>query len=144
MFRDFHFDDSRYNMVLSGVYVFFILVVGYYIRSDTILLYVNIVFLFFPIKRVWQVNLYIFVLYVTAAVFITYSMCTPRSILDEPIQFRPLLKFFVYLRVHDFYIFVGLIQLYLEYRRKYVPDNASVMEIERIIGEEARRVDESI
>lgn len=140
MFRDFHFTEYRYNMGLSTIYMVLLLVTGYWLRSDTAVMYLNIAFLFFPIKRVWQVNLYIYVLYVTVAIFLTYSKCTPRSIVADGIQFRPVLKFFPYLRVHDFFIWVGFIQLYIEYRRRYIPDAASVAEIERIIGEESSKV----
>ena len=137
MFRDFHFSEWRYNAGLSFAYIALLLIVGYWIRSDTGVLYLNIVFLFFPIKRDWQVNLYIYVLYVTVAIFLTYSRCTPRSLVESHIQFRPVLKFFPYLRVHDYFIWVGLIQLYVEYHRRYVPSAASVAEIERIIGEQS-------
>lgn len=140
MFRDFHFGDSRHNAGLSGVYLGLLLFLGYWIRSDTAVMYLNIAFLFFPIKRVWQVNLYIYVIYVTLAIFLTYSKCTPRSIIDDRLQFRPVLKFFPYLRLHDFFILVGILQLYIEYRRRYVPDQASSAEIERIIGEEAAKI----
>ena len=74
------------------------------------------------------------------AIFLTYSRCTPRSLVESHIQFRPVLKFFPYLRVHDYFIWVGLIQLYVEYHRRYVPSAASVAEIERIIGEQSDKV----
>jgi hypothetical protein len=143
MFRDFHFGDSRHNLALSAVYILLHVAVSYYARSDGATLYLNVAFLFFPIKRVWQVNLYIYVLFVTVAIFLIYSKCTPRSIVDETIQYRPVLRFFPYLRVHDYLIWVGAVQLYLEYRHRYVPDSASVAEIERIIDEESKEVLES-
>jgi hypothetical protein len=140
MFRDFHFVEWRYNAGLSLAYIALLLACGYWLRSDTAVMYLNIVFLFFPIKRDWQVNLYIYVLFVTVAIFLTYSRCTPRSLVASHIQYRPVLKFFPYLRVHDYFIWVGLVQLYVEYHRRYVPDAASVAEIERIIGEESDKV----
>jgi hypothetical protein len=135
MFRDFHLHGTWYNVGLSALYVLIHLVVGYYFRSDSGTLYVHVAFLFFPIKRVWQVNLYIYVLFVTVAIFLIYSKCTPRSLVDEQIKYRPLLKFFPYLRLHDMFIWVGILQLFLEYRNRYIPDTASAAEIERIIDE---------
>lgn len=137
LFHEFEIKEFGYNMLISGFYVLIMHIVTYFNNSysDNAALYTNIFFLFFPIKRVWQVNLYIYVVFVTALIFLTYSKCTPRSIIEEPLEFRPLLKLFVYLRVHEIYILVGFIQLYLEYRRRYVPDEASVAEIERIISD---------
>lgn len=140
LFFQFHFKDVSFNLIFSFLYVFIMFISSYVLKSDSMTLYTNILFLFFPIKCVWQINLYVYTLYVTCAIFLTYSCCTPKSIIKNEIKLRPIIKFFPYLRIHDAFILAGLLQLFIEYKWRYIPDQASADEIERILQEEMEKV----
>lgn len=135
LFKEFEIIETGYNILISLFYLTLLLISTYVTKSDSHGVYINVLFLFFPLKRVWQVNLYVYVILTISMIVITYSKCTPRSIVEQTLYLRPLIRFFVYLRIHEFFILFGFVQLLIEYQQRYVPSEASITEIESILAE---------
>lgn len=126
-----HFDGITYNNhIWSALYVTAVVILGYWYRNDELLMLANIVFLFVPINRTWQVNLHVYTIYITLSIYMMYSMCTKTTKMDTQLQKLPLVRYFAYLRVQDNFIMVGVVQLGLEYYMRYVPDSKTVAEID--------------
>lgn len=139
MFSDFHYDEFVWHAILSTVYIVGTGFIMKFASSTKIIMWHGL-FLYVPIKRVWQLNIYSYILYVTASTFLLYSNITPRSIINKNVYMKPVLSYFMYLRVQEYFIWMGLVQLYFEYRYRYVHDVASQQELEKIIEEETSRV----
>lgn len=147
MFRDFHFSggSGNINLVVSAVYMTSMFITVYYFKNNSAAVMVHIVFAFFPLRRVWQVNLYMYIVYTTLAVILMYRRIRV-SALDGPaveIQVAPVIKFFMYLRLHDYLIVFGAVQIYLEYFQSVIPELEAVQHISEImsIEREKRNVD---
>ena len=78
-----------------------------------------------------------YVVYTTLAVVLMYRRIKVSSLHDVRIHINPVVKFFMYLRLHDFMIVFGVFQIYLEYYKSTIPEKKAmeniikVMEVER-------------
>lgn len=138
MLRDFHFANFPVNVSMSILYITLIFICRYLIDSDRDIIYVHIVFLFFPLQRVWQVNLYMFVVFTTMSIIIMFQRVYMKELTDKKkmIHMKPVIDYFMYIRIYDMLIFVGFIQLYMDYYKSILPEIRAVSEIEEIIEEE--------
>ena len=133
VFHDHHFDQYHHNLGWSALYLLSMLLGGYALKSPEALTVLNIVFLFVPIKRVWQVNLYAFTMFVSISIFMTYSKASSKTLGDNDLQRMPLMRYFPYLRIQDELIWVGFVQLYIEYYQLFMPDMEAVASIEETL-----------
>jgi len=133
VFHDHHFDRYHYNIGWSALYLIFTLVFGYYIKSQESLTFLHLAFLFIPITRVWQVNLHVFTLLISSSIYMMYSKIERNTLSDSLLHRMPIIRYFPYLRVQDELIWVGFVQLYIEYYQRYVPDMEAAKDIEELI-----------
>lgn len=143
IFEKFHFDQSHLNFGVSTVYIILVLVCGYYFRRNSWIVYVHIFFLYFPIARLWEINLYLYVVYVSVCTFIMFSKCSEDSLMNNDLYTNPVIKFFIYLRINDAFVLLGLVQLYFEYYSMYIPELKALDEIESIIEEQTKKLEEN-
>lgn len=132
VFHDHHFDRFHYNMGWSALYLILTLVFGYYAKSQEALTFLHLAFLFIPIKRVWQVNLHVFTLLISSSIYMMYSKIEKNTLGDTLLHRMPLIRYFPYLRVQDEFIWVGFVQLYIEYYQRYIPDMEVAKDIEEL------------
>lgn len=141
VFTDHHFNHYHHNAGWSSIYLGLVLIFGYKMKSITALTLVNIAFLLVPIKRVWQINLHVYTIFVSISIYMLYSKCRAETLIDNTVVLLPLLRYFPYLRVQDELIWVGIIQLYVEYYQRYIPENDRIGEE---IDKSLKELDESI
>jgi len=128
LFHEHHF-ASTHNLGWSLVYICTIWYSAYRKPSEVLLVYCNTAFLLVPINRVWQINLHLYTVFITVSIFLMYSKCERETQADRSLEKLPLLRYFMYLRIHDGLIWVGVAQLYLEYYRRYLPEMQAAHEI---------------
>lgn len=110
MFRDFHINSPAANVGLSALYLGAFL----FTRARAGAPYtapVHVLYLFVPLRRVWQVNLYVYTLAVTGTVLMIFRRVEVRALCGNAILFRPLLDCFIYLRVNEFVSVLALAQI---------------------------------
>lgn len=150
MLRDFHFTSDSVNFGMSCLYVVLIWIVTYYYEYIGGGIVIHLIFLFFPLRRVWQVNLYMYVVYTTLGIILMYRRIKVSSLKDVRIHINPVVKFFMYLRIHDYLIVMGAFQIYLEYYKSALPEKraveniAKVLEIEREKRRNGYGIDEDL
>jgi len=137
LFAGLLLDSWAAHVALSLVYIAFVAVAR---ASDDVgtLLYVNIAFLFVPGRAGWVVNQYAYLAYVTAAIVIAFSKCRADTLTSDAVPWQIVLSYFVYLRAAPAVCWLGAAQLAMEYRHRFVPDEAAAGEVERMIEEAAR------
>lgn len=140
IFEKFHFSQTHINYTVSTLYAFSVLFCAYYLKKDSFVVYCHIIALYFPIARVWQINMYIYVIYVACCIFIMFSKCSQESIINGDIYRNPVIKFFMYLRLNDAFMVLGIIQLYIEYYSLYIPEINAISEIEIMINEQQEKL----
>ena len=141
MFIDFHFANWHVNVLVSGVYVISIFTCRYFLDDDTYMVYTHIIFLFFPLQRVWQVNLYIYVIFTTLSVILLFQRVMIRDLKDKKIHARPVIDYFMYLRIYDMFVIIGFFQLYFDYYKSRIPEIKAVEEIHRMINEDRNNME---
>jgi hypothetical protein len=144
LFSHFHLKGELVNFLISSVYLVSTLAMSYWFKNDRLILLSHIVFAFFPLRRVWQVNVYGFVILVTMCMIIMFSKCRTRSLLNSSLHIKPVLKFFAYLRIHDYLVLIGILQLFLELHVIYAPERDAVKKIKQMIEEERLKNNENI
>lgn len=142
MMRDFHFTSDGLNLAVSSVYAVVLSVVIYYFDYIGGGVIVHLIFAFFPLRRVWQVNLYMYVVYTTLAIILMYRRIRASSLGDPRIHVDPVVKFFMYLRLHDYLIVLGAVQIYIEYYQSTLPEVRAVQHISQVIERERKRFKE--
>ena len=136
MFRDFHFESHNLNMFVSLLYSMSLISSVYYLDYLGLSITIHIIFGFFPLSRVWQINLYMYVVYTTLSIILMYRRLQIRSLKDATYHIRPVVNYFMYLRLHDFFIMLGVLQLYLEYYKSVLPDVRERAELIKFLNEE--------
>ena len=139
MLRDFHFTSDGINLAMSSLYAILILIVTYYYEYIGGGVIIHLIFLFFPLRRVWQVNLYMYVVYTTLGIILMYRRIKVSSLKDISIHINPVVKFFMYLRLHDFLVVIGAFQIYLEYYKSTLPEKQAVENIARVMEKEREK-----
>ena len=140
MFHDFHFESHNVNMFVSFLYSMSIIISVYYLDNIGIGVLIHIVFGFFPLSRVWQINLYMYVVYTTISIILMYRRLWISSLKDTTYHARPVINYFMYLRLHDVFILLGIFQLYLEYYKSALPEKRAREEVIRLLTEERKIV----
>ena len=140
MFRDFHFESHNINMLVSLLYSVSLIVSVYYFNHVGIGFMMHIIFGFFPLSRVWQINLYMYIVYTTLSIILMYRRLRISSLKDPTYHIIPVIKYFMYLRLHDFFIILGIFQLYLEYYKSVMPEVHERNELLKLLEEERTKV----
>lgn len=130
VFSDHHFNHYHHNMGWSVLYLSLTLITGYALSSSDALSLLHLAFFLVPIKRIWQVNLYMFTIFVSCSIYMTYSKCKDDHLVDTHLQRMSLLRYFPYLRIQDELVWVGFVQLYLEYYQRWLPEMRAAAEID--------------
>ncbi len=128
-----HLVDERINIVISVIYSAMMLI--YREKSNDFRLGINLLFLFAPISGVWQINLYAFTFLVVTQLFIQFSCCQSRDLINDVLSISPAISLFPYLRCHDICILFGILQVYGEYRYRFIETKRSVKELEELIDD---------
>lgn len=139
MFVNFHLASDFANIFYSMFYQLIIIFIAYRLNNDEYMLITHIIFAFIPFKRVWQVNLYCFLIFITISVIIMFSKCRSSALLNNKLHRKPLLKFFMYLRIHDYLVVLGVFQLFLDLYANYIPEIQAVDEIKKMVDEERQK-----
>jgi hypothetical protein len=141
MFSNFHFTNWYVNAFMSLLYIIIIFTCRYYLEEDRYMVYTHIVFLFFPLQRVWQVNLYVYIVFTTISIFLLFQRVLVRDLKDKTMYTRPVIDYFMYLRIYDMFVIIGFIQLYFDfYKTNILPEIKAVEEIQRMINEERNNI----
>lgn len=143
IFEDFNIDKVHINYIVSLLYITSMFINGYYFKKNSFLIYTHIIALFFPIDRTWQINLYLYIIYMSVCIFIMFSKCSEESLMNDDLYRNPVIKFFVYLRINDLFVLLGIIQLYLEYYALFIPELQAIEEIEHIMEVQRRKVEKN-
>jgi hypothetical protein len=101
---------------------------------------IHIIFGFFPLSRVWQINLYMYIVYTTLSIILMYRRLKVSSLKDPAYHILPVVKYFMYLRLHDFFILLGILQLYIEYYKSILPDIRERDELLKFLAEERTKI----
>lgn len=140
MFRDFHFESHGINMWVSLCYSFLLILFVYYFNMVGMGIIIHIIFGFFPLSRVWQINLYMYIVYTTLSIILMYRRLKVSSLKDPAYHILPVVKYFMYLRLHDFFILLGILQLYIEYYKSILPDIRERDELLKFLAEERTKI----
>lgn len=142
MLQEFHFVSDHVNRFVSLTYLVMVLYAHYYHESDIGTLSIHILFLLVPLRRVWQVNLYMYTIFVSLGIVIMFHRIRMSDLHDNRIlHWRPVFRYFMYLRLHDSFIFFGPIQLYMDYYKVTSVDIQAVEHI-RQMTEEMRKAND--
>lgn len=133
MFRDFHFSSWWVNVTVSFLYIFAVSLCRYYFDSDMYITYMHILFLFFPLQRVWQVNLYVYVIFTTFSVIILFRRVAVKDLKSDKLHVKPVVNYFMYLRVYDLFVCFGFIQLYMDLYMSQIPEVRAAEEIHKMM-----------
>jgi len=120
MFVNFHIDDEDVNSILSFVYLL-LFALSRYFGNRNLTVYVHVLFLFVPFKRVWQVSLYGYCALVTSAIYFLFKRYPADVLCRTSVLFYPLIDWFVYLRIDNYLVLVGVIQLYIDFFLAMLP-----------------------
>lgn len=140
MFRDFHFESHNINMLVSLIYSLLLISSVYFLDYLGLSITIHVIFGFFPLSRVWQVNLYMYIVYTTLSIILMYRRLRISSLKDTTYHVRPVVNYFMYLRLHDFFIVLGIFQLYLEYYKSVLPDVRERAELIKFLKEERPKI----
>jgi hypothetical protein len=133
MFRDFHFTSWNITAFISILYILSMLFTRFYVASDQLSMYINLLFLFFPLPRVWQVNLYMYVIFTTFAIVIMFRLIPVDELNSNKIHVRPVIYYFMYLRVYDIFVLFGILHLYFDYYKSHLPEIRAIEHIRTIL-----------
>jgi len=134
VFEDHHFVSYNHNVSWSILYLIFTFLAGYYFRSTDMLHILHLLFFLVPIKRVWEINLNVFTMLVSISLYMIYSKIGPQNVSNNNLVSLPLIRYFTYLRIQDELILIGVLQLYIEYYQRYLPDMQAAKDIEELIS----------
>lgn len=135
---NFHIESKWTNSVVSFLYMVGVLVTRYVTKNKYYTTMVHIVFLFFPLARVWQVNLHMYVIYLCFSIVIVFSRIKVDDIKNGTLPLLPLIYYFMYLRVSNTFVVLGLLQLFFDVYTVKLEDYHAAHEISRLINEERK------
>lgn len=140
MFRDFHFSNWVINIIVSLLYMTCVVVARFYFDNDSYLVYVHIIFTFFPLQRVWQVNLYMYVIFTTLSIILLFRRVLIKDLKSDTIHVKPVLNYFMYLRVYDSCVVLGFFQLYFDLYMSELPEIHAAEEIHRMMDDQREKI----
>ena len=135
LFRDFHYASETTNITVSIIYILSIVFAGYYVDSDAACAIINIVFAFFPLRRVWRINMFMYVIFTVLAILIMFRRVKMSELQSDTYNVKPVLRFFMYLRVHDICVPFGILQIYFDYYKSVLPEIKASQDITKILEE---------
>lgn len=138
MFREFHFTVDSINIGVSALYVFILWLAIFLERSNHTLVVIHIIFAFFPLHQVWQLNMYLFVVFTVFCIIHQYSHCSMDEMLDDSkyLYVLPFLKYYMYLRIDDYLAWLGFFQLLWDYVVfTFIPEKKALEEVQRILSD---------
>lgn len=139
MFRDHLLDDDKLNVVVSFLYLVSVNVARKWFNKHELVLVANLVFLLIPLRRMWKVNLYMYVLFCSCSIYVTFRRVHARDVKQDRLHYYvPVLDYFVYNRINDYMVFVGFFQLYSDLYSQNLNDVQEVEVIRDIMLEEKR------
>lgn len=144
LFRDFHSQNTALNGIVSVGYIGVIWFITYYLKRDHLAIYVHMLMFYVPIARDWEINLYLYVMYITASIMVLFTKCSRSLLSDSSIHQRSVIRFFMYIRVSDPFVLFGLLNLYLEYYTLKWEEVEALLTIRGALDEEIARVDRHI
>jgi hypothetical protein len=140
MFRDFHIASHNWNMFVSLLYCMSVMASVYYLDWPWMSVLIHIIFGFVPMSTVWQINLYMYIVYTTLSIILMYRRIKVSSLNDMSYHTRPIINYFMYLRLHDLFVVVGAFQLYLEYYKSALPDKYANDEIKKMLSDQRKEI----
>lgn len=143
MFVNFHIDDEDVNSILSFVYLV-LFALARYLGNRNFTVYVHVLFLFVPFKRVWQVSLYGYCALVTSAIYLLFKRYPADVLCRTSVLFYPLIDWFVYLRIDNYLVLLGALQLYIDFFLAMLPLSEATERLVQAIRAERENVDKLI
>lgn len=96
--------------------------------SSKWLLFAHVYFGYLPFRQMHQINIHVFVLYcIIHFVMLYHSLGKTKVMMQKHFYRMPLNLFFMYLRVQEWFLVVGVLQLYMEYRKIYHKQNEAIL-----------------
>lgn len=138
-FQDFTFDSDLINISTSIVYIFSIWSAIYLEKSNYSLTTIHLIFAFFPLHQGWMINSYCFLVYTTCGVILQYANCTLNDMLDNKkyMYMMPIIKYYQYLRVDDYTVWLGIMQLLWEHVVfTVIPEAKAMEEVQRMLADD--------
>lgn len=128
-----HLVDERINIAISVIYSLIMICSAE--KDNDFRIGINLLFLFAPISGVWQINLYAYTFLVITQLFIQFSSCKRSELIkSDALSLKPAISLFPYLRTHDICILFGILQVYGEYRYRFIETKKSVKDLNEIIN----------
>lgn len=140
LYSNYHLTSERVNIILSAVYCLAVLKVAYYDVSKSNpnektptfvsrkLLYLHILFGYIPFRQMHQVNVHVFVFYcVVHFIMLYHSLGKKNSEIQKEFYRMSVNTFFIYLRIQEWFLLFGVIQMYLEYDKIYHKQNQAIL-----------------
>ena len=143
MFVDFHIDDPDLNSVLSFVYLA-AFALSRYLGTRQWTVCVHVLFLFVPFQRVWQVSLYGYCALVTSAIYLLFKHYPADVLCRTSVLFYPLIDWFAYLRIDNYLILLGGLQLYIDFFLAMLPLSEATERLVQAIREERKNAERLI
>lgn len=140
MFRDFHFTSWGMNITVSLLYLVTIFACRFLLDNDSYIVLVHIVFSFFPLQRVWQVNLYIYIVFTTLSIILLFRRVFVKDLKSETIHMKPVINYFMYLRIYDMFVIFGVLQLYLDLYMSQMPEIKAAEEIKSMMKDHRDKI----
>ena len=135
-------EKMKEGIILSLIYLLLI-VVGHHVPSiptNDFLLYTHIVYLFLPIKKVWEINYYVYAFMVIMQTLALFCNITKQELLDNSIYTKPIMTSFQYLMMPDIALLAAIPHLYIIYYNIYLPEIRASREIGSIVEEQTNMV----
>mmetsp|Transcript_10346 Transcript_10346/g.20374 ORF Transcript_10346/g.20374 Transcript_10346/m.20374 type:complete len:245 (-) Transcript_10346:1079-1813(-) len=142
VFHQHVLSTNSVNLGVSLLYWAVVIIVTYIHKSEVLLLNFHLLMLFVPLQHTWQISLYLYTLYVSASIFILFSRCSRNSLLDPSIYIRPVVRFFLYLRIADGLVPLGIVHIFIEYRSMRWEEIKAMYAVSRMLDEEIAKVEE--
>lgn len=133
LFINFHMIENVPNLSISILYISIVIFIWNYMEDIFLLFCTHLIASFFPLKRVWLVNLYMYVLYTTFSIILLFRRCKRSTLMDKNVYKIPVFKYFCYLRVHEYSVLIGFFQLYVDYITSRKLDYYSDDDIDELI-----------
>jgi len=139
MMSSFHIHGTGESLFISLIYIVMVFVTRYYLKNRYYTCGCHIIFLFFPLARVWQINLHMYVIYFSLSIVMVYNRIHVDELRSNHLVYIPLVDFFMYLRINDVLVILGFVQLYVDLYLSKMDDVANVEEISQIIEKDREK-----
>lgn len=115
MFEDFLIDDTLHVILISLSYTIMIWMCHYVLLSPKSMMIVHIIFMYFPMKRNWVINLVGFDSFIIFYIITQFSDVIEYKLNDKTLSWKPLTVSYMYLCINELTMPLLMVHAVLEY-----------------------------